>query len=636
MKGWLYVISNAAVKGMVRVGATPKDPVSYAESLDKAGLPFPYEVGYEALVPDMEEAENVVSIALSSRIAGKGWYSCSVADAVREIVSAAQGKILIENRYDYQSRADKMREDVSGPDPARRAEILSDPSCPLNILRFAVEREEEDSVLLAMLANRACLGLHDSLIDLVERLLDREAVLMAIAKNPNMPASVLEAVFASKGDDIDAKPIDLALIRNPNFPAAGFANFTEYYADDEKIVDALLARADCGMETLANFVYYNPENETLKESTKKHPNWSSELFLAFLERESVEDALWVAEHPDCPPSLLERLWESGDHYVRKAVLSHHVCPTYILFDASFISNTATLEDLARNDLADTAMSNPSNPLVLAADESATEEQLRDLVSIGGQQILLRLARNEASPTDLLDVLATSGSKEMQFAVLENHSCPVEVLTRLSDSDNEEVREAIAAVPKCPYNALAVLANDGSDTVREIVALRDDCPSELLRKLAYDEVPKVGSAAIRNPNCPQEILEEFAASEFYEWKLAVLENRKCPEAIVEYLALDVKHEVRTVAKRRMSAPRGEPKQKPRQEETLESVRERFRNYARKTLGAVIEESELLRLSSLSTAEKEEFAAKFPSQAKQLALFEKYLFPKIREASSGSGG
>lgn len=35
MKGWIYVITNQAVRGLVRVGVTPKDPVAFAEALDK-------------------------------------------------------------------------------------------------------------------------------------------------------------------------------------------------------------------------------------------------------------------------------------------------------------------------------------------------------------------------------------------------------------------------------------------------------------------------------------------------------------------------------------------------------------------------------------------------------------------------
>ena len=127
MKGWLYVISNQAVAGMVRVGATSRDPIAFAASLDKGGLPFPHRVGYEALMPEMELAEKLVAEALTSKAAGKGWYKCNVAEAVRVIVETVGHAVMVENRHDPQCRADKMAEDVSSFDPRRRASILSAP-----------------------------------------------------------------------------------------------------------------------------------------------------------------------------------------------------------------------------------------------------------------------------------------------------------------------------------------------------------------------------------------------------------------------------------------------------------------------------------------------------------------------------
>lgn len=147
MKGWLYVISNRAVKGMVKVGGTPKDPAAYAENLDKAGLPFPHEVGYEVLVPDIAAAEKIAAEALAHKAEGRGWYSCTVAEAAREIAAAVAGTIILESRYDGQTKVDKLYDEVTSQDPARRIAVLSDSGCPSNVLRFAIEREEDEAVI---------------------------------------------------------------------------------------------------------------------------------------------------------------------------------------------------------------------------------------------------------------------------------------------------------------------------------------------------------------------------------------------------------------------------------------------------------------------------------------------------------
>jgi len=60
-----------------------------------------------------------------------------------------------------------------------------------------------------------------------------------------------------------------------------------------------------------------------------------------------------------------------------------------------------------------------------------------------------------------------------------------------------------------------------------------------------------------------------------------------------------------------------------------VRERFRGYVRRTMGAIVEESELVRLAALPAEEKERFAREHPDLARQLALFEKHLLPRIRQ-------
>lgn len=64
MKAWLHMISNRAMAGTVKVGATLRDPIKFAASLDKSGLSLPHEVGYEAPDPEMEGAERAIVAAL--------------------------------------------------------------------------------------------------------------------------------------------------------------------------------------------------------------------------------------------------------------------------------------------------------------------------------------------------------------------------------------------------------------------------------------------------------------------------------------------------------------------------------------------------------------------------------------------
>lgn len=602
MKGWLYVISNKAITGMVKVGTTPMDPVAYAKALDKAGLPFPHEVGYEALVPGIDEAEKAVAAALSRKSEGKGWYSCAVAEAVREITGAVGRHIVMENRYDVQSRTDKLYDEVSSPDPARRTSVLSDPSCPLNVLRFAVEREKDVSVLLAMLENPACVGLGDGLADLVDRISGKGEVLLAIASNHCMRPAVLEAVFGACQDAESSDHIILALVRNPRFPTERLFEVAEdYSSEDNEILPAVVARLDCMPETLA-FIVYNSGNPGLRKMAKRHPQWTPEAFRSFLEDKAGDCPSCVACHPDCPPDILAHLLNSGDMETKRMVLSNRACPLAILVEASVAGDAETCSDSSVAELAEVAMANPCNPLVLAG---------------------------KAASADEFSVLAHSKFPRVVLRVAANPACHPEVLSLLSRNDDPVVRAAVACNRSSHRDIVASLACDRAGNVRNAVARRPDCPVELLTELANDGDPNVRSSALRNRSCPRDVLERYAKHDLFEWRLIVLENPACPDSVVEALAKDTNHLVRATAKqiKFASGKATTPKLAPK--ESVEVVRNRFRSYVRRTLGAIIEESELLRLAALPDDVKEKFTKDYPSQATQLALFEKYLLPKLRE-------
>lgn len=582
MKGWLYVISNRAVKGMVKIGGTLKDPAAYAESLDKAGLPFPHEVGYEALVPDIAAAEKVVVEALADKTEGKGWYSCSVAEAAREITDALARTIILESRYDVQTKADKLYDEVTSQDPAKRIAVLSDSGCPLNVLRFAIEREEDEAVILAMLANPACEAIAEGMADLAERIPENGAVLAAMASNHRLPPDVLGTVFhCAVANGKGYESLLLALVRNPGFSSDYFCEIVDEHGDVEAILPAIAARLDCDPYVLAKVVWLCDGEAALSSLAKRNPNWSTEEWISYLEEEVESAPDIVAGHPDCPPAMFELLWRDCGASVKKEVLANPACPSRILVEASLAKDREEDSDEFTANLADIAMENPSNPLVQAEGAANAET----------------------------------------FATLANSQFP-KVVVR------------VAGNSLCPEGVLSTLAHNGDVEVRRAVAGNRSCPTAILNELAHDGDPSTAAAALRNPACPANVLEEFSNNGFYEWKLVVLENPSCPTTVVDNLAKDANHEVRTAAKRRLSAANGHDRRKRGDsQETVETVRERFRNYARRTLGALIEESELRRLSRLPKEEREKFDSEYPSQAKQLALFEKHLLPKLKEESRG---
>jgi len=108
MKGWVYVISNEAMPGLVKVGFTSKDPEARARQLDNTGSPHPYLVCYEILVEDPRRVERLAHGSLSGKSENKEWFRCSIEEAISAIKHSAGEKIITE----IYTRSDRLRAEV--------------------------------------------------------------------------------------------------------------------------------------------------------------------------------------------------------------------------------------------------------------------------------------------------------------------------------------------------------------------------------------------------------------------------------------------------------------------------------------------------------------------------------------------
>ena len=110
MKGWVYIISNKAMPGLVKVGISEKDPELRAQELEGPGVPHPYIVEYEMLVEGPDDVEEQAHHFLSTYREGKGWFHCSAEEAVLGIQRAAAGKPIIETlKKADREKAEKIR-----------------------------------------------------------------------------------------------------------------------------------------------------------------------------------------------------------------------------------------------------------------------------------------------------------------------------------------------------------------------------------------------------------------------------------------------------------------------------------------------------------------------------------------------
>ena len=104
MKGWVYVISNKAMHGLVKVGFSTKDPELRAAELNHTGSPHPYVVEYEMLIEEPYQIEQHTHRLLSAKREGKEWFRCSAEEAVVAIKHIA-GTRAISETYKRAERA---------------------------------------------------------------------------------------------------------------------------------------------------------------------------------------------------------------------------------------------------------------------------------------------------------------------------------------------------------------------------------------------------------------------------------------------------------------------------------------------------------------------------------------------------
>lgn len=105
MKGWVYVISNQAMPGVVKVGYSTKDPELRASELNNTGAPHPYVVEYEALVEQPRYIEQRVHRRLFEHREGREWFRCTPEFAV-SVIQEVIGSGTITESF---KRADRAR-----------------------------------------------------------------------------------------------------------------------------------------------------------------------------------------------------------------------------------------------------------------------------------------------------------------------------------------------------------------------------------------------------------------------------------------------------------------------------------------------------------------------------------------------
>jgi hypothetical protein len=165
MEGFVYVMSNPAMPGLVKIGMTEKMPHLRAQEISAhEGLPTQMQLEYYALVAGAPRAvEQAVHRHLATSRAGKEWFRCDSNVAIAAIKHIAQKKVQHERFVNAEREAAdrelKRQQQVLAQEQAKRdaersAQELHDRT---------IERLLADFATLEPLARKA-LNSHTSLL----------------------------------------------------------------------------------------------------------------------------------------------------------------------------------------------------------------------------------------------------------------------------------------------------------------------------------------------------------------------------------------------------------------------------------------------------------------------------------------
>jgi hypothetical protein len=99
IRGWVYILTNKAMPGLVKVGFSTKDPSLRASELEGTGLPHPFVVAYDVLVLEPRDVEQQTHAGLKDAREAKEFFRVSVSEAVAAVRAAISGQnktVLLE------------------------------------------------------------------------------------------------------------------------------------------------------------------------------------------------------------------------------------------------------------------------------------------------------------------------------------------------------------------------------------------------------------------------------------------------------------------------------------------------------------------------------------------------------------
>ena len=101
MLGFIYIMSNPAHSGLLKIGQTSKDPLVRRKDLSSTGVPEEFVIEYQALASDYRRQEKLIHQKLNKvrHSSKKEFFSVSVPEAINTIREQLGDKIKYEEVF---------------------------------------------------------------------------------------------------------------------------------------------------------------------------------------------------------------------------------------------------------------------------------------------------------------------------------------------------------------------------------------------------------------------------------------------------------------------------------------------------------------------------------------------------------
>lgn len=110
--GWIYVLSNESMPGLIKIGQSASDPELRAYELHTTGVPTKFHIEYKGLFADFAALERRVHILLHDyrHNNNREFFRLAPIDAIKAIKEAAQS----ESKYEETSQENVWRDEGQG------------------------------------------------------------------------------------------------------------------------------------------------------------------------------------------------------------------------------------------------------------------------------------------------------------------------------------------------------------------------------------------------------------------------------------------------------------------------------------------------------------------------------------------